>query len=80
MEENKQTTGTPMNDEPVLCVGILQSIIDFAEKRYFDSAETYLDTYRASRQASKEIRDFVKKVANKEGIKLKTKKLECRYD
>ena len=59
---------------------ILQEIIDFCDERWKSSSHTYLDTYRASRQTSKEIRDEILKIAKREKIIVKCKKLSCQYD
>lgn len=59
---------------------LIQKIIKFAEDKWEDSSHTYLSEYRASRQSSKEFRDFVKKLADEEGLDIKTKDLSCRYD
>lgn len=71
----KQKEDSPQST--LLSTSILQEIIDFVEKRYEESSHTYLDTYRASRQTSKEIRDYIKNIAKRNKIPIKTKNLKC---
>ena len=59
---------------------ILQELIDFTEVKFKELSGTYLDTYRASRQAYKNIHKVVKDIAKKESIEVKVKKLKCVFD
>ena len=59
---------------------ILQELIDLIELKFKESSGTYLDTYRASRHAYKNIHNAVKDIAKKESIEVKVKKLKCVFD